>query len=58
LQNLGNQLPINFNGESHKGNPIKWEADISKIKSLGFNPMVNLKEGLSKLANWMKSQKN
>jgi nucleoside-diphosphate-sugar epimerase len=58
LQNLGNQLPINFNGESHKGNPIKWEADISKIKSLGFNPMVNLQEGLSKLANWMKSQKN
>jgi len=57
LQNLGNQLPITFNGESHKGNPIKWEADISKIKSLGFNPMVNLQEGISKLADWMKIQK-
>jgi UDP-glucose 4-epimerase len=57
LQNLGNQLPITFNGEIHKGNPIKWEADISKIKALGFNPKINLQEGLSKLANWMEIQK-
>jgi nucleoside-diphosphate-sugar epimerase len=57
LQNLGNNKSISFNGIVHKGNPIKWEADISKIKSLGFEPKVNLQEGIFKLANWMKIQK-
>jgi UDP-glucose 4-epimerase len=57
LQNLGNNKSISFNGIIHKGNPIKWEADISKIKSLGFEPKVNLQDGIFKLANWMKIQK-
>lgn len=29
-------LPIRFTGEGKAGNPLKWEADVSRIYELGF----------------------
>jgi len=29
-------LPIRFTGEGKAGNPLKWEADVSRVQRLGF----------------------
>jgi dTDP-glucose 4,6-dehydratase/UDP-glucose 4-epimerase len=56
LELLEMKNEITFNGISRVGNPLNWQADISKINALGFNPSVHLENGLSHLANWLKMQ--
>lgn len=56
LKNLGLNKSIVFNGLVHKGNPIQWKADISKLSNLGFCPSVKIDQGVSNLAVWLKSQ--
>jgi dTDP-glucose 4,6-dehydratase/UDP-glucose 4-epimerase len=43
---------ILFSGNSKKGDPINWQADISKIKALGFNPVHNLEQQIKSYINW------
>ena len=57
LEHLGCTKKMIFNGTPRKGNPLSWQADISKLKQLGFKPQVNLELGLSKTAAWMHQQK-
>jgi dTDP-glucose 4,6-dehydratase/UDP-glucose 4-epimerase len=47
---------IFFNGIHHEGNPFQWQADISKLQSLGFVTGVSIEEGLTALSNWIKTQ--
>lgn len=49
---------IKFNGAERKGDPINWEADISKIKSWGYQPSVELKDGIKKYITWIRNHKN
>lgn len=56
LKFLDKKNEVNYNGITRIGNPNKWQSDISKIKSIGFFPEVNLEKGLLSLANWLKSQ--
>jgi len=50
------QLPIKskpvFSGELPAGTPRNWEADITKISTLGFFPHVSLAEGISGFISW------
>jgi UDP-glucose 4-epimerase len=45
---------IRFNGEARKGDPLNWEADISKIQQLGFVPQVSLDEGVNRYVHYFK----
>jgi nucleoside-diphosphate-sugar epimerase len=45
---------INFQGDTRKGDPINWVADISKIKALGYSNDIDLKTGLTKYVEWLK----
>lgn len=56
LKNLGINKSVVFNGLVHKGNPIQWKADISKLNNLGFVPNMNIENGVFNLAAWLKSQ--
>jgi UDP-glucose 4-epimerase len=56
VQKLGLPLGISFNGEGRKGDPLNWRADISKLKTLGFQPDYNLETGLKEVAVWMNKQ--
>lgn len=38
--------------ESWKGDPERLEADISKIKKLGFEPQIDLREGLKRFKKY------
>ena len=46
-----NFLP-QFDGVMPLGNPLNWQADISKLKSIGFTPTVELERGVNTFVNW------
>lgn len=50
---LGTQTKIVFNNEVRKGDPLNWEADISKIKALGYKPEYTLEKGVSEYVEWI-----
>ena len=41
-----------FDGINPSGNPLRWQADISRIAALGFVPALPLEMGLRQVANW------
>lgn len=52
--NLDAPKEILFENIPDKGNPLFWEADISKITSLGFKARFMLEEGLEKTIQWIR----
>ena len=46
---------IQFKGETRKGDPLNWEADISQIRSLGFKNAVPLDDGVREYVEWFKN---
>lgn len=49
---FGTQVPLAFTGERRLGDPLHWQADISRICGLGFKPAVRIKDGLCEYAKW------
>ncbi|MFM9840705.1 MAG: NAD-dependent epimerase/dehydratase family protein [Cyclobacteriaceae bacterium] len=47
---------ITFSGKFRKGDPLNWRADISKSTTLGFYPVVSIKQGILDYTQWFKSQ--
>lgn len=43
---------IEFSGETREGDPLRWRADISRIRTLGFQPERTLSDGLAEYAAW------
>lgn len=41
-----------FSGVLPKGVPLNWQADITKLKILGFEPSIPLERGVKTFANW------
>ncbi len=38
------------------GNPLNWQADISRLKSIGFKPSVELERGIKTFVNWCRAE--
>lgn len=53
---LNPSLSIEFDGVTRAGDPLYWQADVSKIMSLGFQLRTSLETGLSVYAKWAKGQ--
>ena len=49
---LNPEIEIEFDGNLPSGIPCNWQADITKIKQLGFEPTVNLEKGLDSFMQW------
>lgn len=45
----------NFTGDARKGDPINWLADISKLKSFGYKPTIDIVNGLKQYYDWVRS---
>jgi UDP-glucose 4-epimerase len=45
-----------FDGVLPVGNPLNWQADISKLNALGFIPSVPLEMGVKTFANWCRAE--
>ncbi|KAF0129285.1 MAG: dTDP-glucose 4 6-dehydratase [Bacteroidetes bacterium] len=43
---------LKFNNQVRQGDPLNWEANICKIKDLGYKQQVDLKEGLKRYIEW------
>jgi UDP-glucose 4-epimerase len=47
-------VELKFSGIAKPGDPLNWEADISKLKSLGFVPRVSFGDGVKRYCEWMR----
>jgi nucleoside-diphosphate-sugar epimerase len=57
LKSLDWKRTIHFNNEVREGDPRFWQADISLIKTLGFEPAFSLTDGIKLTVAWLKSNK-
>ncbi len=48
---------IGFTGTQKAGDPLNWKADITKINTLGYLPLVNLKDGIENYTKWFRKLK-
>ena len=48
-------IKVSLTGESFPGDVAKWYGDITKIRSIGFEPKVSLDMGLKKTIKWLES---
>ena len=47
---------IHFNGYVREGDPLNWCADISRLKSLGYQKKVSIQDGISDYYKWVSRQ--
>ena len=55
LHNLSNDV-ICFSNVSREGDPISMEANIDKLKSLGFEPKTGIEAGIKQYVEWYQSK--
>jgi nucleoside-diphosphate-sugar epimerase len=48
-------IVIKTTGRSFAGDTARWYADISKIRTLGFEPEIDLDTGLRQTIAWLKT---
>lgn len=51
---IGTDKTITFNQSSRKGDPINWKADISKIEKWGYEPNIDLEQGVKNYIKWVR----
>jgi len=48
------EISYTFSGDTRKGDPVNWRADISKLRSFGYQPSVDMTQGLEAYYNYNK----
>jgi UDP-glucose 4-epimerase len=46
-----------FSGNERKGDPINWKANISRIRTLNFEPKSSIKAGTKLYVRWLREEK-
>ncbi len=54
-RSIGCEPQVIFNGKSRLGDPKYWQADISRLNSLGFVPSMELENGIAEYYAWIES---
>ncbi|MCF8428662.1 MAG: SDR family oxidoreductase [Bacteroidia bacterium] len=57
IENFEDKFELVFNGIEKEGDPKNWKAEIRILEEMGFKQLINLQTGLSKYADWLKSNK-
>jgi nucleoside-diphosphate-sugar epimerase len=52
---MGLNPQIRVTGEAHAGHVRSWEADITRLESLGFRAKIGYREGLADTVRWFRS---
>ncbi len=52
VRGMTGKTKMSFTGESWAGDAQCWEVDISKVRALGYEPCVHLRNGVEKVAEW------
>ena len=45
---------VGYDGRNPAGYPVRWEADITKMRGLGFTPRMPLEAGVAEYVDWFK----
>jgi UDP-glucose 4-epimerase len=54
-QEMNSLKNISYTGSHRSGDPLNWQADISKISALGFRQEISLRKGLNKYCKWFET---
>jgi UDP-glucose 4-epimerase len=54
-QYYGGEINIRFSGKVRAGDPLNWQASVSKASQIGFEPGMPLLKGIREYINWYKS---
>lgn len=46
---------VEFSGVERAGDPMRWCADIERLRALGFEPRVSLDEGIAEYCAWYRT---
>lgn len=52
----GQKCEYKFSGKIRLGDPVRWQADITALKQLGFSPKVSFMDGLRETYQWANNQ--
>lgn len=52
---FNNKINYKFSGQSRKGDPNNWVADISILKKIGYKQKFSIEQGLKQYYLWIKS---
>lgn len=55
-KSLGVESKLSFDGVLPPGVPVRWVADVSRLKTIGFLPSISMEDGLSRYAYWVKNE--
>lgn len=55
VHELDPQVPVEFDQSVRPGDPLHWEADISRLEALGYRPAVQLADGVRAYARWVRA---
>ena len=53
--NFEGQKTIEFNNQVKQGDPLNWRADITLLKSLGYQQTISLEAGIQSYIHWVNS---
>ena len=53
FEQLNKKIILNFNGEKRVGDPQNWQADVSRLKSIGYINNVDINKGLKDYCKWL-----
>lgn len=56
LDNLDYQGKLEFDGIIPTGNPINWQADLTKLNNLGFEISIPLERGIQNFVTWCRAE--
>lgn len=56
VNDIAPNIQIDYTGTTREGDPLFWEANIEKLKSLGYTSKFKLDEGITKTLKWLKEQ--
>lgn len=54
LDALGKPKTVLFTGQVRSGDPLRWRADVSKIKTFGLHGWLTIEEGVKNYVRWLK----
>jgi UDP-glucose 4-epimerase len=53
---IGKEITVAFDGNNPLGNPLNWQADISRLAALGYTPVTSLEDGVKIYTDWCRME--
>ena len=58
IKSFNKKITVKFGGDLKIGDPLNWRADISLLKSMGFQNQFSLESGINQYCQWLQEKKS